>query len=296
VLLVLPLSSAQSPCTVDPANACKFSCGGGKSFDLTAFGAVQAPNGYFTVDDAADHTYYVAVCNALTSLSCKSESGMAAIQTWNHPVPSSSGVLPYYECENAGSWHSQACTELDGVLACLFTGGDDQRSVQIIYQCGSSPPVFAAVDDGSTPPAYVVTVSSSDTCTASPAAADAGGLSGGGLFLILFFVAVITYIGGGLYYNIKYREMPQTIESFPHIKYWRELPGLVKDGCKFSWKQTKIAAKEAEAWYNGTKPELSKGLTAVDEGGSSSTEYAKSPAEAPPPYASSWSSKGGPDF
>ena len=40
-----------------------------------------------------------------------------------------------------------------------------------------------------------------------------------------------------MWYNIKYLEKPQSIEAFPHIEYWRELPGLVKDGCSFSYEQ-----------------------------------------------------------
>ena len=31
------------------------------------------------------------------------------------------------------------------------------------------------------------------------------------------------------------------VETIPQLAYWRELPPLVRDGCKYSWEQAKKA-------------------------------------------------------
>jgi len=280
-------------CTPD-ATGCLYTCDGGYTFDLTSFAAQNAPSGYVTVDDAKkEHTYYFSVCKPLSTLSCNNEANMAVIQAWGDPT--SQGVFPSYACENCGTWASQACLLLDSVLTCTYTGGDGQRSVQILYSCGTSTDM-TAVDSDASPPAYVIAVTSPDSCAVSPApGAVSKGLSGGGLFLILFSVAVLLYGGGGTWYNIKYREKPQSMEAFPHIEYWRELPGLVKDGCKFSWKHTKRAAREAHSWYVGTDNEqLKQGLTAAEEGDTPAV-HAKA-AASPAPDTPAAGSKSAPDF
>eukprot|EP00004_Rigifila_ramosa_P018408 TRINITY_DN4579_c0_g1_i1.p1 TRINITY_DN4579_c0_g1~~TRINITY_DN4579_c0_g1_i1.p1 ORF type:complete len:262 (-),score=67.00 TRINITY_DN4579_c0_g1_i1:141-881(-) len=60
-----------------------------------------------------------------------------------------------------------------------------------------------------------------------------GGLSGGSVFLIIFFVGGFVYLAGGYLYKNK-KEGAQGTEAIPNIDFWRELPGLVKDGCSFT--------------------------------------------------------------
>jgi len=285
-LLVFALSTAsqgqQVACVYDDS-LCTYNCAG-STLDLTAL-KTSSPNGYLTAVDDSQQTYYFGICGALTTLTCGTPKGEAAIQTWSNPPPPD---FPTYECANAGTWASQACTMLDGVMTCLHTGGDSGRSIQIMYTCGDGTTETVAIQTQPSPPAYLVTVSSPSSCMVAPSDDSSKGLSTGGLFLILFSVAVIMYIGGGLYYNIKHKSMPQTMESFPHIEYWRELPGLVKDGCQFSWKHTKRAAREAHSWYVGGDASLKEGLTAADEGEATMSHAKESVAPLP--------SKSGPDF
>jgi hypothetical protein len=58
------------------------------------------------------------------------------------------------------------------------------------------------------------------------------GLSGGWIFIILFFVAVILYFLCGCLFK-HYRQGTMGLESTPNVDFWRELPGLLKDGCIF---------------------------------------------------------------
>jgi len=73
------------------------------------------------------------------------------------------------------------------------------------------------------------------------------------------------------YYNYKYKELRGT-EAVPQIEYWRQLPGLVKDGCKFSWQQTNKFIEHMTSKDANADPALKQAL-ADDEGGASSTPY-----------------------
>ena len=43
------------------------------------------------------------------------------------------------------------------------------------------------------------------------------------------------YFPTDMAYNVRVREVPLGPAAFPHIDQWRELPGLVADGTRFSW-------------------------------------------------------------
>jgi len=61
-----------------------------------------------------------------------------------------------------------------------------------------------------------------------------GGLSGGWVFIIILCVVIPIYIIGGCVYK-KQRVGATGMEMCPNIDFWRSLPGLVKDGCKYTW-------------------------------------------------------------
>ena len=83
--------------------------------------------------------------------------------------------------------------------------------------------------------AYTITVSGKQMCGAvyTPP------LSWGSLFLIYYSVAAVVYPLVGVAFNVKVRKRKLTVEdAFPQWAYWRELPGLLKDGAAFSWEVT----------------------------------------------------------
>ena len=64
------------------------------------------------------------------------------------------------------------------------------------------------------------------------------GAKRGWAFVITFTVCVLIYIGVGV--GIRYHKFGlRGAEAIPNIEYWRELPGLVVDGVKFSATHTK---------------------------------------------------------
>lgn len=57
------------------------------------------------------------------------------------------------------------------------------------------------------------------------------GLSLGSGILIFLACLVFVYLVGGIVYNKKVRPSD---DLFPGVGFWREVPGLVKDGCSFT--------------------------------------------------------------
>ena len=90
------------------------------------------------------------------------------------------------------------------------------------------------------------------------------GLSGGSLFLILLFCCALPlYIGGGLYYNVKVKQQEMGWTALPHREYWVQLPGLVKDGCLYSYRTLK---DRLDGKDQPSDPSLTKGLASAADG------------------------------
>jgi len=202
-------------------------------------------SGYYHAMDAQNHDYYISGCGPISAVTCDASqvTSSAAIQSWGSQPPHMSGL-----CASAGDFTTQSCSvslgppsRLRGLLGfigidpakpeltCHYGNGDGSRSVSIRYQCAQTAANPAAQQDPSTQTEYDITFTGPSACAGS-----SGGLSGGSLFLILFFVAVVVYFGGGVAYNVKVKQMAPGKEAIPQLEYWQQLPGLVKDGCKFS--------------------------------------------------------------
>ena len=63
---------------------------------------------------------------------------------------------------------------------------------------------------------------------------------------MLFAAALYLCIGIGIN---KYKYGMQGIEAIPNISFWRQLPGLVKDGVSFSASQTKAGVDFVQQKY-----------------------------------------------
>ena len=51
--------------------------------------------------------------------------------------------------------------------------------------------------------------------------------------VIAFFVIGIVYFGGGFVFNMKVKNL-EGRERIPHVDFWTGLPGLVKEGFRFT--------------------------------------------------------------
>ena len=71
-------------------------------------------------------------------------------------------------------------------------------------------------------------------CPTNKALPDMGDtLSFGWVFIILFLVSGAVYCFGGIAYKMHTLGV-RGEEAIPHIEFWRELPGLIKEGLQFS--------------------------------------------------------------
>jgi len=66
-----------------------------------------------------------------------------------------------------------------------------------------------------------------------------GGLSGGWIFIIFLVILTFVYCVGGIAF-MHFQRGATGLEMLPHMNFWREVPGLIKDGCIYSWRKTMI--------------------------------------------------------
>jgi len=159
------------------------------------------------------------------------------------------------KCAATGSldsfqWSLQTPSNPRGGAQLTYQNGDGSRSMTMVFQCDwsvNSPQKGAAVES----PAlhYKVTVITSGACVLAP-----GPLSWGWITLILLLVALVVYCVGGGVYNYKYRG-EEGLNIIPQWAYWKTLPGLVKDGCIYSYRHggrtLKNAPRDIKECWNG---------------------------------------------
>merc|ERR1712072_1576330 len=80
---------------------------------------------------------------------------------------------------------------------------------------------------------FLFVIASAHACPTSPPGDVLGtGLNWGWFFILMFSLAMGSYCGVGMVY--KYKKLGVTgIETLPNIEFWRDLPGLVKDGIAY---------------------------------------------------------------
>lgn len=76
------------------------------------------------------------------------------------------------------------------------------------------------------------------------------GISGGTVFLIIVLVSVFLYVVIGCIYNVKKNLMPVS-EACPHKTFWLSIPGLVKDGCVFTWGKLRSLCGKTQTTSSG---------------------------------------------
>jgi len=69
--------------------------------------------------------------------------------------------------------------------------------------------------------------------------------------IILFWIVIVfvIYAVAGYFYNNKVKGK-NGIEAFPNLEFWKEMPGLVRDGVKFSFEKICVGFEAAKATMN----------------------------------------------
>jgi len=94
---------------------------------------------------------------------------------------------------------------------------------------------LAFVTDASDACQYTLTYGTPHACPGdSGGGGSSSGLSGGWIFIIILLVGTFLYVVIGCVY--KGKQLGATgMERCPQVDFWRELPGLAKEGCRFTW-------------------------------------------------------------
>jgi len=85
-----------------------------------------------------------------------------------------------------------------------------------------------------------------------------GGLSGGWVFVIILLVSFFVYCAAGIAF-MRIRKGATGAAMIPNVEFWKELPGLMKDGCIFTYR--KIRAVTAGGGGGGGGGGESTGFT-----------------------------------
>lgn len=105
------------------------------------------------------------------------------------------------------------------------------------FMCESSNKITAGVDP-SNPCSALIRFESPHACPGKRKSGG-GGLSGGWVFFIIVLVTSVVYVAAGCVYNRKHKGAETWRESCPQSPFWLDtLPGLVKDGCTYSYQVT----------------------------------------------------------
>lgn len=258
------------------ASGPKISCGA-VSFDISGFAkAPQMPaEGYYSATDPDQHQYYFSAGDvAISSVTCTNAGTPVvptpAIQSWGGQPPAiqdtcaALGDFSTISCTNAATGAGAATT-----LTCAYSGGTNGRALDMMYICG---PQYIAPTASQTSQSgggtYALTFTGPAGCPADPAAGGAQGMSWGTLTLILVGVGLVVYLAGGCAYNVRYKSM-SGITALPQFEFWKQIPGLVKDGLKFTWSKIKNGYGWVQEQSQGGSPNpaLKDSLTKNQEGG-----------------------------
>jgi len=220
--LIAQMNGADAP----PSNAC-----GAGSVSLTGLTKTGVNADYKGNDQNYD--YYMNVCAPSTTGGgdcngkglgiCQYIAGgytwVASLGTWTNAV-----------------WATVAggvtATLKDGT-ECYIGGEWIVRTAVVTFTCGSTTsPTFTVGEDDKCN--FALGFAANCGGGSNPDGDNGGGMSGGTILLILVIVLVPVYIVIGCIYKAKTKGTTG-VESCPNVEFWRDLPGLVKDGFRFTF-------------------------------------------------------------
>jgi hypothetical protein len=198
---------------------------------------------YFGTDGSYDYecnvcgiVQTVAQCTNTGALACQFERNttgppqkyVATIASWTKTPDPTWAILDAKD-PNGGVQQSYN----NGEPICVIFGQQKPRVGVIQYKCGSGTSDTMTVSEEPNTCVFTLVLESKYACVGG-GDDDGGssGLSGGWIFIIILVVVIPVYIVAGCIYKTT-KAGTSGIESCPNIDFWRDLPGLIKDG--FRW-------------------------------------------------------------
>jgi len=117
---------------------------------------------------------------------------------------------------------------------CYVAGQWIPRTAIVNLRCGTSSSDTFTINEGAGC-TFNIELTSPNACAGGGGGGGSSddGLSGGSVFMIILVVVVFVYIVGGCIFKTV-KQGTSGIESCPNIEFWRDLPGLLKDGFRFT--------------------------------------------------------------
>jgi len=229
------------PSSGGSSSSCVFRAPTGEAFDLTP---MKRDDHDFTGTTTGGYAYRFNVCGNTVKL-CNAQ-----------PAPASKWRGT--KCNNLGDPSTQTVSLLDSKdpsagVRLKYTQGDIcKRQVNGQMEISSRLISYDVACDPSEDPGSLRLIKEESMCEytiqfASRHACPAGGLRGplhgyGWRLIILLFLSLTCYLGVGVYLNGR-NDGKHGIEAIPHIRYWEEVPGLVREGVQFSYVHGRAAAE-----------------------------------------------------
>lgn len=241
------------------ANTCGYK-EGKYSWDLEPLKSATDLEG--TDADHPDFTYKMSVCGSVTSMEKCSASVCQFISTQEEDNTFALGYFnkgePAYSMVDASDLSKGVRMTLNNGDNCedQTTGVFGPRTVHIDFGCSSLiSPSFAVTQTGDC--VYNVKYDSPQGCykesvdpNPNPNPTNDEGLSGGTIFLILVIVVSFVYVVGGCLFNY-FKNGLRGLDACPQKEFWFGLPGLVRDGCAFTFGKIRSLCTKTETTTSG---------------------------------------------
>jgi len=215
LFFLFPFSFAQTTCIHTVGNV---------KYDLTQ---LSRPGSQWTLPQTMIQpwSFDLNICAPIADNKCG--EGVAGCQYWSSGQASiglaKSQIWGPLSGENA---------KKEGVTL-SFTGGIEDRSCEIDIICdpkaGLGEPVWVDEKPGKH---YNFKWTTSVPCSKKHSSSSGSSLSPGSIIDIIVVCALAAYFVGGVLFK-KFKMKAEGIELIPNVRFWAELPGLVRDGAKF---------------------------------------------------------------
>jgi hypothetical protein len=203
-----------------------------------------------TKDDyTGEDTYFRYRMNVCAKSNAGGECGSNSVCSYWKDDNTYHNSFGAFDGSPAPTWSLADPNNPRGGVQLTFTNGRSTcagRTEKAVVQlkcdpaAAATPSTFYVTEDWSACVLYI-TMHNKISCPQPDSSSEAGGLSSGSLFLILLLVFVILYVGGGIFYNQKFKGITG-VASCPNYDFWRTVPELTLAGCKFTAEKIKALA------------------------------------------------------
>jgi len=205
-------------------DTCSWTSPAGNHYDLSG---LSSSTDYFLPKKSQpglNWDVWINICRPVFTQVCG--SGAAGCQQWSATGNAAMGLANTLSFAPGNETGGRFGVKLE------YVGGLESRQMEIQFICLEGQVGTPVFSNEAPTHKYNFIWSSKYGCPVPPSGK--GGLSGGAIFLILFICVVFVYLVGGIAFNAGIRKQ-RGVEMIPNLEFWVTVPGLVKDGCMWTF-------------------------------------------------------------